>query len=77
MIRHFFKHLYTVSLAGAERVDASEPVELDRESPSLTGKRNVSLIHLRYSITSSVTRIILPSMLRIMKVSFIVIFSTT
>lgn len=39
--------LYTVSLAGAERVDASEPVELDRESPSLTGKGNVSLIHLR------------------------------
>lgn len=37
----------TVSLAGAERVDASEPVELDRESPSLKGSRNVSLIHLR------------------------------
>lgn len=42
-----FLRLLTVSLAGAERVDASEPVELDRESPSLTGSRNVSLIHLR------------------------------
>lgn len=39
--------IFTVSLAGAERVDASEPVELDRESPSFTGSRNVSLIHLR------------------------------
>lgn len=39
--------IFTVSLAGAERVDASEPVELDKESPSFTGSWNVSLIHLR------------------------------
>lgn len=65
VIYSFYLRILTVSLAGAERVDASEPVELDKESPSLTGSWNVSLIHLRYSITSSVTRIILPSMLRV------------
>lgn len=53
----------TVSLAGADSVEASDAVELDNESTSLKGSGNVSLIHLRYSITSSVTRIILPSIL--------------
>jgi len=46
-LKIYFLTIFTVSLAGAERVDASEPVELDKESASLTGSRNVSLIHLR------------------------------
>lgn len=52
-----------MSLAGAESVDASEPVELDNESSSAGETGNVSLIQLRYSITSSVIRIIRPSIL--------------
>lgn len=52
----------TDSLAGAESVDASEPVELESESVS-GGAGNVSFIHFRYSITSSVILIILPNIL--------------
>lgn len=53
----------TVSPSGAERVEASELVELDKESISPRARGNVSFIHFRYSITSSVTRIILPNIL--------------
>lgn len=56
-------HIITVSLAGADIVEASDPVELESESNSARVKGKVSFIHLRYSITSSVTRIIRPSIL--------------
>lgn len=58
-----YLYIHTVSLAGADRVEASDPVELDNASNSLIDGGNVSLIHLRYSMTSSVTRTIRPSKL--------------